>query len=83
MKDQKTCHEVTLLDQKVERVHGADAYQPEGHMTTFFRTDGERAVVDAWSTRIASFRTAEILMIRRCDRAPEALSEHVPTLRSA
>ncbi|MDY7106086.1 MAG: hypothetical protein S0880_33300 [Actinomycetota bacterium] len=83
MKDQKPCHEVTLLDQRVELVHGADAYQPEGHMTTFFRTDGERAVVDAWSTRVASFRTAEILMIRRTDRAVEAAPGHVPTLRSA
>ena len=36
-------------------------------MTTFFRTDAARAVVDSWSTRLFSVRTSEILMIRRED----------------
>ena len=57
--------EVTLTDRSVERIDGADAYQQEGQMTTFFRRDGGRAVVDSWATRIASFRTADILIIRR------------------
>ncbi len=65
-----TSYEVTLTDRTVERIDGADAYAQEGQMTTFFRRDGGRAVVDSWATRIASFRTSEILIIRR------AVDEH-------
>ena len=65
-------YEVTLIDRSVERIDGADAYQQEGQMTTFFRRDGGRAVVDSWATRIASFRTADILIIRRAAAEPAA-----------
>ncbi len=61
--------EVTLRDRTVESVTDADAYQQEGPMTTFFRTEG-RATVDSWSTRVASIRTADVLLIRRGDEAP-------------
>lgn len=65
-------YEVTLRDRTVECVGDADAYQQEGPMTTFFRTEG-RATVDSWSTRVASVRTAEVLLIRRTDEvAPVA-----------
>ncbi|MCU0267520.1 MAG: hypothetical protein MUF83_02625 [Acidimicrobiales bacterium] len=57
--------EVRLKDRSVEVVEGADAYQQEGQMTTFFQTRGARQVVDCWSTRVASFRTSEILVVRR------------------
>ena len=59
-------YEVTMRDRSVERVREADAYQQEGQMTTFFRTADGRAV-DSWSTRVASIRTTEVLMIRRED----------------
>ncbi len=55
---------VTFADQAVEVVDGADAYQQEGPLTTFFRTAPGRAVVDCWSTRLASFRTSDIRKIR-------------------
>jgi len=58
-------YEVTLKDHGREVIDGADAYQQEGQMTTFFATASERALVDSWSTRIASFRTTEVLVIRR------------------
>lgn len=58
-------YHVTLRDRTVELVDGADAYQQEGQMTTFFATASGRQVVDCWSTRVASFRTSEILAIRR------------------
>jgi len=58
---------VTLKDQTREDVAGADAYQQEGQMTTFFRSDNGKGVVDSWSTRLFSVRTSEILMIRRVD----------------
>jgi hypothetical protein len=59
--------EVMLRDRSVETVAGADAYQQEGPMTTFFRRGDGREVVDSWSTRIASFRTADLLAVRRCE----------------
>jgi hypothetical protein len=59
--------EVTLRDRTVETVDGADAYQQEGPMTTFFRRGDGRAVIDSWSTRVASFRTADLLAIRRSE----------------
>ena len=55
---------ITLVDEGVEVVDGADAYQLEGPLTTFFRTAPGRTVVDCWSTRLASFRTADIRVIR-------------------
>lgn len=58
--------DVTLRDGTVERVAGANAYEPERSMTTFFRTDW-RPTVDCWSVRMASFRTDEILAIRRLE----------------
>ncbi|MBL8775668.1 MAG: hypothetical protein JNK12_07050 [Acidimicrobiales bacterium] len=68
----QSSYEVTLTDRSVERIDGADAYQQEGQMTTFFRRDGGRAVVDSWATRIASFRTSDILIIRRATAEPAA-----------
>lgn len=59
--------QVTLTDKTVEVVDGADAYQQEGPMTTFFRTAEGRHVIDCWSRRMASFRTSEVLMVRRLE----------------
>lgn len=61
--------EITLRDRTTESVAGADAYQQEGPMTTFFALGEGRDVVDCWSQRIASFRTADILVVRRADSA--------------
>lgn len=72
------CYEVTLRDRTVELVGEADAYQQEGPMTTFFRTGDGRSTVDSWSTRVASVRTADVLLIRRADAGAE-----VTALRSA
>jgi hypothetical protein len=59
---------VTLRDGATEEVLGADAYAQEQSMTTFFRTDGRRTV-DCWAVRMASFRTEQILAVRRHERA--------------
>jgi hypothetical protein len=53
---------VSLTNDGVELVDDADAYQLEGPLTTFFRTG--RGMVDSWSMRLASFRTADIKAIR-------------------
>lgn len=64
--------EVMLQDRSVELVDGADAYQQEGPMTTFFRRADGRDVIDSWSTRVASFRTADLLVVRRREAAAAA-----------
>ena len=56
---------VTLTDQTTDFVEGADAYQQEGPLTTFFSFQGGRQVIDSWSLRLASYRTADISAIRR------------------
>ncbi|HLM65725.1 MAG TPA: hypothetical protein VK306_15615 [Acidimicrobiales bacterium] len=61
--------DVTLRDRTIETVQGADAYQQEGPMTTFFRRGDGRDVIDSWSVRVASFRTADLLVVRRRDAA--------------
>jgi NMD protein affecting ribosome stability and mRNA decay len=68
--------EVRLSDERTEVVEGADAYQQEGPLTTFFALRGERQVIDSWSVRLASFRTGDIVAVRRS-------SPVVPLLRSA
>ncbi|MEO7555403.1 MAG: hypothetical protein ABIV94_02200 [Acidimicrobiales bacterium] len=59
--------DITLRDRTTERITGADGYQQEGQMTTFFVHGDGRRVLDCWSTRVASFRTSEVLIIRRVD----------------
>ena len=66
-------YDVTLRDHTVESVD-ADAYQQEGPMTTFFRLGDGRDVVDCWARRVASVRTADIVLVR--------LSEDVAALRA-
>jgi hypothetical protein len=56
---------VTLTDQTTDFVEGADAYQQEGPLTTFFSFESGRQVIDSWSVRLASYRTADISAIRR------------------
>ena len=61
---------VTLLDETIDVVEGADAYQQEGPLTTFFAFTGGREVIDSWSRRLASYRTADIAAIRRSAAVP-------------
>jgi hypothetical protein len=58
-------YRITLKDRSTEEIEDVDAYQQEGQMTTFFANATGRTVVDTWSTRVASFRTTEIVAIRR------------------
>ena len=61
--------EVILRDGAAQTVDGADAYQQEGPMTTFFRRGDGRDVIDSWSTRVASYRTADLMVVRRIEAA--------------
>jgi len=56
---------IELANDRNEVVTGVDAYQQEGPLTTFFALDSQRFVIDSWSTRVASFRTADIITVRR------------------
>lgn len=79
-------YRVILKDHTTEDIDDADAYQQEGQMTTFFRTGSGRNVVDTWSTRMASFRTTEILSIRRIEQTEAqlvAVGAPVADLRTA
>ena len=67
----------------MERIDGADAYEQEGQLTTFFATDGDRRIIDSWSTRLASFRTAEVLVVRRLDAVHPLGDGHRPTAVAA
>ena len=67
----KVSYQVTCNDERVESITGADARLQEGPLTTFFRTSPRRGVVDSCSTRLASFRTADIRLIRAVD-VPQA-----------
>jgi hypothetical protein len=66
-------YEVTLRDCSVQTIEDTDAYQQEGAMTTFFRTAAGRQMIDSWSIRVASFRTTEIMAVRRHEDACEAV----------
>lgn len=76
-------YEIILSDETGEQIVEADAYQQEGPMTTFFRTEAGRTVVDTWSTRIASFRTSEVLIIRRLEEPASTVDGSFAGLRSA
>ncbi len=66
--------EVVLGDETVEWVDGADSFQQEGPMTTFFASDGRRGTLDCWSVKVASFRTDRIDKIVRREAPPAALA---------
>ena len=57
--------DVVLDDDSVERVDQADSYQHEGPLTTFFDNASRPGGLGAWSVKVASFRTEQIVRIRR------------------
>jgi len=78
MVDRMASFEIKLKDGTVEIIDGADAYQPDGQFTTFFALDG-RSVVDCWSVRVASIRSAEIVAVWRREPASEPAPIHRPS----
>ena len=56
--------ELIFVDGRAELISGADNYEQEGPMTTFFQSEG-RNYMDSWSLRIASYRTVDLTSIRR------------------
>ena len=73
-----TTFDITMADGSTERVLDADAYDMEGPLTTFFTSDTATEKLDAWSVRIASFRSVDILKIRRVSRTLDAVGDQPP-----
>ena len=67
-------YEVLLKDSSVELIDGADTYEQEGPLTTFFELAPDRQVIDCWSVRLLSIRTTEIVRVRRTAAAVAALA---------
>jgi hypothetical protein len=74
-----TTFEVLLTDGTTECIAGADTYGQEGPLTTFYRTEDDRRVIDCWAERLESIRTTDIVRIRR---TPDAVATVTP-LREA
>ena len=69
------CYTLVRKDGEVELIEGADTYEQEGPLTTFFQVAPDRRVIDCWSVRLMSIRTTEIASIRR---EPNALPSTQP-----
>jgi hypothetical protein len=50
----------------------------EGPLTTFFEGRDGRTVLDAWTRRLASFRTADIVSVRWVAPADDAVGPRQP-----
>ena len=64
--------EITMIDATTETVEGADAYEMEGPMMTFFVSNGRHQRLSSFSTRVASYRTDRVARIVRVEHAPDA-----------
>jgi len=67
---------VCFEDDTTTLVDGADAYEQEGPLTTFFARNGGGRITSAFSERVASFRTSRIVEVRRVavgEREPVAV----------
>lgn len=69
--------EVRFLDERTTIVDGADAYEQEGPLTTFFaRNGGAGRLASAFSVRVASFRTDRLVEIRRTEPGAQTIAVH-------
>lgn len=71
---------VRFEDETTTVVHGADAYEQEGPLTTFFDRNGGGRLASAFTLRVASFRTGRIIEVRKLD--PGVVASAVATLAS-
>ncbi len=76
---------VRFEDETTTVVHGADAYEQEGPLTTFFDRNGGGRLASAFTLRVASFRTGRIIEVRKMESsavAAEPATVDVATLAS-
>ena len=73
-RDTMATFQILLQNGSTEIIDGVDGYEPEGPMTTFFRSGSNRQVIDTWSERVASVRTADISVVRRLVPEPDPVA---------
>ncbi len=73
---------VRFDDQTSTVVQGADAYEQEGPLTTFFDRNGAGRLASAFAVRVASFRTNHIVEIRRADGQSSSIRSSASTTTS-
>jgi hypothetical protein len=73
---------VTFDDDTTTVVQGADAYEQEGLLTTFFDRNGGGRLASAFTDRVASFRTSRIVEIRRLDGQLEPAAPQRATIEA-
>ncbi len=66
-------HFTIELDDGASENIEADCYKQEGPLTTFFAYGDGRQMIDSWSHRVASYRTTEVVAVRRKTTKPEQL----------
>lgn len=59
---------VHFEDETTTIVDDADSYEQEGPLTTFFDRNGGGRLSSSFAVRVASFRTAKIVEVRRGDQ---------------
>jgi hypothetical protein len=70
---------VVFEDDTTTRVDGADAYEQEGPLTTFFDRNGGGRLASAFTVRLASFRTSRIVEVRLADDQSSTSSSSTTT----
>ena len=74
---------VTFDDDTTTVVQGADAYEQEGPLTTFFDRNGGGRLASAFTDRVASFRTNRIIEIRRLDAQLDTATPERATINTS
>jgi hypothetical protein len=74
---------VRFEDETTTVVDDADAYEQEGPLTTFFDRNGGGRLSSSFTVRVASFRTSQIVEVRRCQSSMRSASSITTSQRCA
>lgn len=74
---------VHFEDDTTTIVDDADSYEQEGPLTTFFDRNGGGRLASAFAVRVASFRTAKIVEVRRGTTETAATLAGIQSMRSS
>ena len=74
---------VHFEDETMTIVDDADSYEQEGPLTTFFDRNGGGRLTSAFAVRVASFRTSQIVEVRRCQSSVRSASSITTSQRCA
>jgi hypothetical protein len=74
---------VHFEDETTTTVDDADSYEQEGPLTTFFDRNGGGRLASSFAVRVASFRTAKIVEVRREDQSMRSSASTTTSQRCA